>query len=127
MVESIYSKNLPPHENPIPHASKINGLIMSSSISGKSSHSRSYSPDKRKQIALAFKNFEVLLEECKLTPQDVLKVEMYFQNKKDRGIVNEFWEDLYQNESNRPSRHSHEASLPTGCIFQMTFVALKSS
>ena len=56
-----------------------------------------------------------------------LKVEMYFQNKKDRGIVNEFWEDLYQNESNRPSRHSHEASLPTGCIFQMTFVALKSS
>ena len=28
MVESIYSKNLPPHENPIPHASKINGLIM---------------------------------------------------------------------------------------------------
>ena len=82
MVESIYSKNLPPHENPIPHASKINGLIMSSSISGKDSHSRSYSPDKRKQIALAFKNFEVLLEECKLTPQDVLKVEMYFQNKR---------------------------------------------
>ena len=127
MVDSIYSKKLPPHENPIPHASRINDFIMSSSISGKNTEAKSYSLDKRKQISLAFKHFEALLEECKLEPQDVLKVEMYFQNKDDRNIVNEFWNDLYQNKSKRPARHSHQSNLPKECVFQMTFVALRSS
>ena len=127
MVDSIYSKKLPPHENPIPHAARISDLIMSSSISGKNPKTKSYSFDKRKQIALAFKHFEALLEECKLEPQDVLKVEMYFQSKEDRNIVNEFWNNLYQNESYRPARLSHQSSLPKGCVFQMTFFALKSS
>ena len=127
MVDSIYSKKLPTHENPIPHASRINDLIMSSSISGKNTTTRSYPSDKREQIALTFKRFEALLEECKLEPQDVIKVEMYFQNKEDRNIVNEFWNNLYPNKSNRPARHSHQSNLPEDCIFQMTFVALKSS
>ena len=125
MVNSIYSKKLPFHENPIPHASRINDLVMSSSISGKNTETKSYSSDKREQIA--FKYFEALLEECKLEPQDVLKVEMDFQNKEDRDIVNEFWENLYQNKSKRPARHSHQSNLPKECIFQMTFVALRSN
>ena len=127
MVDSIYAEKLPTHDNPIPHASRINDLIMSSSISGKNSKTKSYPSNKRKQIALAFKHFEALLEECKLETQDVIKVEMYFQNKEDRNIVNEFWNTLYQNKRHRPARHSHQSNLPEDCIFQMTFVALKSS
>ena len=127
MVDSIYSKKLPAHENPIPHASRINNLVMSSSISGKNTETGSYSSDKRDQISLAFKYFEALLEECNLEPQDVLKVEMYFQNKEDRDIVNEFWNNLYQNKSMRPARHSHQSNLPKECVFQMTFLALRSS
>ena len=127
MVYSIYSKKLPSHENPIPHASRINDLIMSSSISGKNTETRSYISNKQEQIALAFKHFEDLLEECNLEPQDVLKVDMYFQNKKDRNIVNKFWNNIYQNKSNRPARHSHQSNLPKECVFQMTFVALRST
>ena len=127
MVDSIYSKKLPVHENPIPHASRINDLVMSSSISGKNTETKSYSSDKREQISLAFKYFEALLEECKLEPQDVLKVEMYFQNKKDRNIVNEFWNNLYENKSKRPAPVIHINLIYLRCIFQMTFVALRSN
>ena len=84
MVDSIYSKKLPPHENPIPHASRINDFIMSSSISGKNTEAKSYSLDKRKQISLAFKHFEALLDEQQLDANGASEARFYvgesFQN-----------------------------------------------
>ena len=52
IVDSVYSKKLPPHENPIPHASEVNNFIMSSIISGKEQSTGLYSSDKKKQIGL---------------------------------------------------------------------------
>lgn len=126
MVDSIYSENLPSHENPIPHASRVENLIMSSVLSGKDYSTKTYPQDCRAQISLAFKYFCDLLNECELKAQDVVKVEMYFQDKNLRTIVNEFWEETYPDKHHRPSRHSHQTVLPDGCIFQMTFTAFSN-
>ena len=125
MVNSIYSKNLPSHENPIPHAAKVNNLIMSSAISGKDKNTGLYSPEKESQIKIAFKYFRELLASCNCSPQDVIKIDMFFQDKNDRTLVNKFWEETYPNINLRPARHSHQSALPKGCIFQITFTALK--
>ena len=60
MVNSIYSKNLPAHENPIPHASRVSNLIMSSAISGKDKNTGLYSKNKETKLKLllnTLKNF----------------------------------------------------------------------
>ena len=125
MVNSIYSKNLPAHENPIPHASRVSNLIMSSAISGKDKNTGLYSKNKETQIKITFKYFKELLTSCNCSTQDVIKIDMFFQDKNDRTLVNKFWEETYPNINFRPARHSHQSALPKGCIFQITFTAVK--
>ena len=116
MRKSINSTEVHRHKNPIPHASIIKGLMISSAISGIDNKTGNYPKEKNTQI-----------EEANADFKDVLKVDLYFNDKSDRKYVNPIWMKLFPDDNNMPARHSHLASLDGDCIMQIVFTAVVSS
>ena len=124
MRKAIYAPNVHRHKNPIPHASILHGLIISSAITGIDHKTGDFPSSKEKQIKIAFHNMEAILEEANATTQDIIKIDLYFKDKKDRKLVNPYWVELFPDELTRPSRHAHLSELEGNCIFQIVFTAL---
>jgi len=127
MQKAIYSPKVHKHKNPIPHASLLNGLLISSAITGVELDSDQFPKSKNDQIALAFKNMQYILKEAKATINDIVKVDLFFQDKDDRKLVNPIWISLFPNEMQRPARHSHMVNLEGDCILQIVFTAVIQS
>ena len=124
MVISINPDNVPHHKNPIPAASVHRGVLMSSSISGQNLASGEYSADKSKQISLAFEYLKNIIDAAGASIQDIVKVDLYFEDKKDRQLVNPQWLLLFPDEATRPARQAHKSKLPDGCCLQIVFTAV---
>ena len=127
MRKSINSTEVHRHKNPIPHASIIKGLMISSAISGIDNKTGNYPKEKNTQIGEAFNNMHKILKEANADFKDVLKVDLYFNDKSDRKYVNPIWMKLFPDDNNMPARHSHLASLDGDCIMQIVFTAVVSS
>ena len=91
MVSAIYSNKAAQHHNPVPNAAILGGLLVTSGILGKRLESDDYPVDKGEQTALVFSYLEVILDEAGATPQDVIKLDLYFADKADRALANEHW------------------------------------
>ena len=81
MRKSINSTQVHRHKNPIPHASIIKGLMISSAISGIDNKTGNYPKEKNTQIEEAFNNMHKILKEANADFKDVLKVDLYFNDK----------------------------------------------
>ncbi|MDA4847813.1 RidA family protein [Hoeflea poritis] len=124
MVRSIDPPGVPRHKNPIPAAALKGGLLASSAISGLDVETGAYPQDKAVQVALAFGYVETVLDAAGCTPQDVVRMDLYFNDKADRRFVNPHWIAMYPDETARPARHAHIAELPHGCCLQITLLAV---
>lgn len=124
MVRAINPDGVPHHQNPIPAAAIHNGVLMTSAIMGKDPATGEFPADKADQVALAFRHLERILESAGATPDDVVKLSLYFRDKSDRALVNPHWLRLYPDEAARPARHAHVAELPDGCCLQMEVFAV---
>ena len=91
MVLSINPNNVPHHKNPIPAAALHRGVLISSSISGQDTVSGEYSSNKSVQIAQAFEYLKNIIADAGGSVQDIVKVDMYFADKKDRSLLNPHW------------------------------------
>lgn len=127
MVKSIYSSRVAQHNNPIPAAAIHRGLLITSAIIGKELDSDSYPQEKERQVELVFEYLAIILEEAGATPQDVVKIDLYFADKKDRALVNPHWLRLYPDDSQRPARQAHTAALPAGCCMHLVATAALDS
>jgi enamine deaminase RidA (YjgF/YER057c/UK114 family) len=124
MRKSINSLEVHKHKNPIPHACILNGLMISSAINGFD-HSIGNFPDKKEtQIEIAFENMLKILKEANGAYENILKIDLYFNDKSDRKFVNPIWLRIFPNENTRPARHSHLAILDQPCIMQLVFTAV---
>ena len=124
MRKSINSPGVHKHKNPIPHACILNGLMISSAINGFD-HSIGNFPDKKEtQIEVAFENMLKILKEANGAYENILKIDLYFNDKSDRKFVNPIWLRIFPNEKTRPARHSHLAILDQPCIMQLVFTAV---
>ena len=124
MVISINPNNVPHHKNPIPAAALHRGILISSSISGQDMVSGEYSSDKSIQIALIFEYLKNIVGDAVGSIQDIIKVDMYFADKKDRSLVNPHWLLLFPDEKARPARMAHKSELPNGCCLQIVITAI---
>ena len=71
-----------------------------------------------------FSYLEVILDEAGATPQDVIKLDLYFADKADRALANEHWLRLWPDPAYRPARQAHQAALPDGCCLQIVAMAV---
>lgn len=124
MVRSLSPTNVPHHKNPIPAAAIHHNVLASSAISGIDPNTGAFPADKEAQIALAFDHLKSILAEAGANAQDIVKMDLYFADKSDRGLVNKYWLELYPDEASRPARHAHSAELQPGCIFQIEILAI---
>jgi len=124
MRRSVYAPGVPQHQNPIPHATVLHGLLVSSAIGGREPASNEFPQDKDKQVALAFAHMQAILRAAGATLDDVIKLDLYFTDKSDRKYVNPYWLALFPDAASRPARHAHIAQLPAGCCLQIELMAV---
>lgn len=124
MVLSINSDKVAAHHNPVPNAAIVRGVLVTSGILGKRLDTDDYPVDRAEQTALVFTYLQAILEEAGATPQDVVKLDLYFADKSDRSLANEHWLRLWPDPAHRPARQAHQAVLPDGCYLQVVAMAV---
>ena len=85
---SINPSELKPHKNPIPMACLVDNILMTSAIQGHDPKTGKFPIDKIHQIKLAFDALGSILLEANATPEDVVKIDLFFKDKNDRALVN---------------------------------------
>lgn len=124
MVRAINSDRAAAHHNPVPNAAVVRGILVTSSILGKTLDTDEYPVDRAEQTALVFAYLEAILEEAGASSDDVVKIDLYFADKSDRSHANEHWLRLWPDPEKRPARQAHQAALPEGCCLQLVAIAV---
>lgn len=124
MVRAINSDRAAAHHNPVPNAAVVRGILVTSSILGKTLDTDEYPVDRAEQTALVFAYLEAILEEAGASRDDVVKIDLYFADKSDRSHANEHWLRLWPDPEKRPARQAHQAALPEGCCLQLVAMAV---
>jgi 2-iminobutanoate/2-iminopropanoate deaminase len=95
------------HQNPIPNASRIGNILMSSVISGVDPGTRDMPPQLARQVTNLFSHIRACVEAAGGTPEDIIKVEFWMKDPgTGRGALNEEWVKMFPDEAARPARHT---------------------
>ncbi|UYN93376.1 MAG: RidA family protein [Enhydrobacter sp.] len=95
------------HENPIPCASRIGNIVMSSVISGRDPETGKAPPDLEGQIVNVFKQLRLCVEAAGGTVEDILKVNFWVKDPATgRTALNGEWTKMFPDENARPARHT---------------------
>ena len=101
----------PRHENPIPNASRVGNIVMSSVISGSNPGTRDLPPDLPGQMANLFAHIRGDIEAAGGSVDDIIKITFWVQDPATgRAAINDEWVKMFPNEAARPARHT----LPSG-------------
>jgi 2-iminobutanoate/2-iminopropanoate deaminase len=113
------------HENPIPNASMIGNLLMSSIMSGRDPDTGTMPPDVEAQVVNIFKQIKLAVEAAGGTPDDILKINFWVKDPAvGRKMLNGPWTEMFPDPASRPARHT--LSLPATAANHVTcdFVAV---
>ena len=89
-----HSVNFPgfSHQNPIPNASRIGNIMMTSVISGVDPGTRTLPPDLDGQVANLFRHIRSAIEAAGGTPDNIIKINFYMKDPATgRAALNGEW------------------------------------
>ena len=113
------------HQNPIPNASRIGNIMMSSVISGVDPGTRNYPASLAGQVANIFTHIRRAVEAAGGTPDNILKVTFYVRDQAaGRAALNEEWVKIFPDPEARPARHTLAASGDGPSLITCDFVAV---
>jgi 2-iminobutanoate/2-iminopropanoate deaminase len=113
------------HQNPIPNASRIGNVMMSSVISGVDPGTRNMPPELGAQIRNIFGYIRSAVETAGGTPDDIIKITFWMKDPATgRAAVNEEWVKMFPDEASRPARHTLPASGEGPGLVTCDFVAV---
>jgi enamine deaminase RidA (YjgF/YER057c/UK114 family) len=117
----------PRHENPIPNASRIGNIVMSSVIGGSNPGTRTLPPTLDEQLANVFAAIKGDVEAAGGTVNDILKITFYVKDPvKDRPVINNHWVKMFPDPEARPARHSQTLPPDSRALVQADFFAVLS-
>jgi 2-iminobutanoate/2-iminopropanoate deaminase len=120
--------NKPRHENPIPNASRIGNLIMSSVIVGTNPGTRELPPSLETQVANVFAYSRHDVEAAGGSVDDIIKVTFWVHDPaSQRAALNTEWVKLFPDPESRPARHTQALSPGGRSLIQANFVAVLGS
>lgn len=122
--QSINLPGAPMHSQPFPAASRAGNIIYSSAIPGKDPESGKVPDDAADQIRNVFINMKALVEAGGGTVDDIVKVQVFMEDRSKRDLVNTEWVVMFPDEDSRPVRHTIAGPLPSNYIIQMEFIAV---
>lgn len=94
------------HVNPIPAASRIGSLLMSSVIAGRDPVSGSMPPTIEDQCAQMFRVVREIIEAAGGTPDNIIKMTVWLRDPGNRDALNAEWIKLFPDPASRPARHT---------------------
>jgi len=95
------------HANPIPGASRIGNIMMSSVISGRDPDGKTMPEDLAGQIVNVFTHIRAAVEAAGGTPDNILRITFYVKDPATgRAALNEEWVKMFPDENARPARHT---------------------
>lgn len=122
--KSINGSN-PRHENPIPNASRIGNLVMSSVISGANPGTRTLPPTLEEQVANVFLHIRQDITDAGGTPDDIIMINFWLKDPvNQRAALNGEWVKMFPDPDSRPARHSQTLPAESRALVQATFTAV---
>lgn len=99
------------HQNPIPNASRIGNVVMSSIMNGTDPGTRNVPPDLASQVTNIFTHIRLCIEAAGGTPDDIIKINFWMKDPSTgRGALNGEWAKMFPDEKARPARHTLQLS-----------------
>jgi 2-iminobutanoate/2-iminopropanoate deaminase len=112
------------HRNPIPNASRIGNLLMSSIINGVDPETGKVAPTLEQQCHFIFRHVRAIMVAAGGSPDDIIKMTFWMKDRSQRDAVNVEWEKMFPDEHARPARHTMRAELEGGLLVQCDITAV---
>lgn len=111
------------HANPIPAACQRGPLLMTGVINGNDPETGVLPDDQPSQCRNMFAHIRAILDAAGTTPDAIVKLTVWLQDRNQRDTLNEQWLQMFPNEHDRPARHAIQAATPSKFLIQCEFVA----
>ncbi|HWN35490.1 MAG TPA: RidA family protein [Pseudonocardia sp.] len=109
---------------PIPPASVVGNLLMSSGISPLDPATGTVPAGVDEQVELVFANVRRVLDAAGGTPDDVVKCTVYVRDKSIRPVIDKYWLELFPDSASRPARHTLRQDLAEVLHIQLEIIAV---
>jgi 2-iminobutanoate/2-iminopropanoate deaminase len=115
------------HENPIPNASRIGNIVMSSVIGGANPGTRELPPTLEQQVANVFATIRSDIEAAGGTADDIIKITFWVKDPvSQRAALNAEWVKMFPDAEARPARHTLALPPDSRALVQADFTAVLS-
>ena len=95
------------HQNPIPNASRIGNILMSSIMSGPIPDTRTVPPDSPARSPTSSSTSRLCVEAAGGTVDDIIKINFWMKHPATgRAALNDEWVKMFPDEASRPARHT---------------------
>lgn len=91
---------------PIPQASLVGSLLVSSGINGMDPVDGSIPEDPETQVALVFDNIRRILDAAGGDLGDVAKCTFFVRDRSLKSVIDEHWLEAFPDPASRPARHT---------------------
>ena len=113
------------HSNPIPNASKIGNLVMSSVIGPRDPETGAVPDSLDAQVTNLFKQLSSAIVAAGGTPDNFLKIEFWAKDQAaGRAALNGEWEKMFPDPAARPARHTQALPASSPVQIQCAFTAV---
>ena len=115
------------HQNPIPNASRIGNIVMSSVIGGSNPGTRELPATLEQQVANVFAYIRHDIEAAGGTADDIIKITFWVKDPaKQRAALNDEWVKMFPDPNARPARHTQPLPADSRAQVQADFIAVLS-
>jgi 2-iminobutanoate/2-iminopropanoate deaminase len=117
----------PRHENPIPNASRIGNIVMSSVIGGSNPGTRQLPRTLEQQVANVFATIRSDIEATDGSVDDIIKITFWVKDPAtQRAALNTEWVKMFLDATSRPARHTLTLPSDSRALVQADFTAVLS-
>lgn len=109
---------------PIPQASVVGNLLVSSGISPLDPDSGSVPEGTEAQVEVVFANLRKVLAAAGGRLEDIVKCTVFVREKSIRPLVDKQWLELFPDEASRPARHTLRTDLTDPLHIQLEIIAV---
>jgi 2-iminobutanoate/2-iminopropanoate deaminase len=113
------------HENPIPNASRVGNIVMSSVIGGTKPGTRELPASLEEQVANVFAYIRHDIEAAGGSVDDIIKITFWVKDPvSQRAALNTEWVKMFPDPEARPARHTLPLPADSRALVQADFTAV---
>ena len=113
------------HENPIPNASRVGNVVMSSVIGGTKPGTRELPASLEEQVANVFAHIRHDIEAAGGSVDDIIKINFWVKDLvSQRAALNTEWVKMFPDPESRPARHTLVLPVDSRGLVQAEFTAV---